>query len=138
MQSVANTDIILIFENKMAKSRPEQLTKSYLALLEAHVKDLVKGKEVRANEISDFASKLNVHPVHLSNTVKAVTGLSTCYLYENQLLNPAKSLLNNTDLSIKEIALRLTYDPSNFTKFFKMYTGQSPKEFRKNIISENT
>jgi AraC family transcriptional regulator of adaptative response / methylphosphotriester-DNA alkyltransferase methyltransferase len=38
--------------------------------------------------------------------------------------------LLTTNLSIAQIAGRLTYDPSNFTKFFKQYTGTTPKQFR--------
>jgi AraC family transcriptional regulator of adaptative response / methylphosphotriester-DNA alkyltransferase methyltransferase len=37
-----------------------------------------------------------------------------------------------TSLSIAEIARKLTYDPSNFSKFFKKYVGMSPGQFRKN------
>jgi AraC-like DNA-binding protein len=33
-------------------------------------------------------------------------------------------------MPIAQIAARLTYDPSNFTKFFKAFTGTTPKKFR--------
>lgn len=56
---------------------------------------------------------------------------SPCDLYESQLLELSKELLLSTNKPIAEIARQLYYDPSNFTKFFKTYTGQTPKEFRK-------
>jgi AraC family transcriptional regulator, regulatory protein of adaptative response / methylphosphotriester-DNA alkyltransferase methyltransferase len=46
------------------------------------------------------------------------------------LLDISKELLLTTTLSIAQIARQLTYDPSNFTKFFKEYTGTTPKKFR--------
>jgi AraC-like DNA-binding protein len=73
---------------------------------------------------------MHVHPVHLSNTIKEVTGQSTCSFYENRLLEVSKELLLTTPMSISQIARQLTYDPSNFTKFFKQYAGITPKQFR--------
>jgi AraC family transcriptional regulator, regulatory protein of adaptative response / methylphosphotriester-DNA alkyltransferase methyltransferase len=111
-------------------ARPKKLFQQYLIELDKHIMDLKQGKAGRAFEIRDFAALLYVHPVHLSNTVKEVTGKSTCDWYEEKLLNVSKELLLETDLTIAAIAQQLTYDPSNFTKFFKHYTGVTPKQFR--------
>jgi len=111
-------------------SRQQQILKQYIAALDKHVLELKEGKATEALEIKDFANMLHIHPVHLSNTVKEVTGQSTCSLYEERLLNAAKDLLLNSNLSIKQVAQQLTYDPSNFTKFFKHFTGITPKQFR--------
>jgi AraC-like DNA-binding protein len=43
-------------------------------------------------------------------------------------------LLLNTEKSASEIARILTFDPSNFVKFYKNLTGITPTEFRKNKI----
>lgn len=114
--------------------RKKEITKQYLQELDKHIADLKDGKIDRAKEIRDFASILHIHPVHLSNTVKEVTGVSTCDLYENRLLAISKELLLTTDQSIAAIARQLTYDPSNFTKFFKAFTGLTPKQFRQNNL----
>ncbi|WP_207896735.1 helix-turn-helix domain-containing protein [Flaviaesturariibacter flavus] len=42
----------------------------------------------------------------------------------------AKELILTTDLSIAAIARQLTFDPSNFSKFFRHFTGITPKKFR--------
>ena len=110
--------------------RKREIVAQYIAELDKHIDDLKAGKVDRAKEIRDFAAILHIHPNHLSNTVKEVTGQSTCYLYENRLLAVSKELLLSTDMSIASIAIQLTYDPSNFTKFFKAFTGITPKEFR--------
>jgi AraC family transcriptional regulator, regulatory protein of adaptative response / methylphosphotriester-DNA alkyltransferase methyltransferase len=111
-------------------SRKKQIVEQYLAELDKHIQQLKEGKADKALQIKDFAGMLYMHPVHLSNTIKEVTGLSTCNLYENRLLDVSKELLLTTTLPIAQIARQLTYDPSNFTKFFKTYTGTTPKKFR--------
>ncbi|RYY96908.1 MAG: AraC family transcriptional regulator [Chitinophagaceae bacterium] len=110
--------------------RQQELVDRYVAALEVHIGELRAGSVVRMHEIRDFATLLHVHPVHLSNTVKEVTGRSTCALYEERILELSKELLQNRHRSIGDIARQLTYDPSNFTKFFKAYAGMTPKEYR--------
>jgi len=110
--------------------RKKEIAKEYIAQLDAHIQQLKEGKADRAFEIRDFAQMLHVHPVHLSNTIKEVTGQSTCDLYEERLIKISKDLLLHTDLNIAVIARQLTYDPSNFTKFFKHFSGITPKKFR--------
>jgi AraC family transcriptional regulator, regulatory protein of adaptative response / methylphosphotriester-DNA alkyltransferase methyltransferase len=111
-------------------SRKKEITRQYLKELDKHIARLKAGEATTVLEIKDFAAMLHVHPVHLSNTIKEVTGQSTCDLYEERLLNISKELLLTTSLPISQIAIQLTYDPSNFTKFFKQYTGTTPKKFR--------
>lgn len=43
----------------------------------------------------------------------------------------AKKLLTGTALPIGAIAHKLDYDVSNFTKFFKRFTGLTPSAYRK-------
>jgi AraC family transcriptional regulator, regulatory protein of adaptative response / methylphosphotriester-DNA alkyltransferase methyltransferase len=110
--------------------RKKEIVKQYLTELDNHIGQLKEGRVQKVLQIKDFAQLLHVHPVHLSNTIKEVTGRSACDLYEESLLNISKELLLTTTLSISQIAIQLTYDPSNFTKFFKQYTGTTPKKFR--------
>ena len=117
-------------EAPLLSRRKKELALQYIEQLDAHIKDLKEGNVVRAHEIRDLAALLHVHPVHLSNTIKEVTGKSTCDLYEERLLKVSKELLLETNRSVASIAKQLTYDPSNFTKFFKHYTGTTPKKFR--------
>ncbi len=111
-------------------SRKKEITNDYIARLDEHIRELKEGKAERALEIRNFAAMLHVHPVHLSNTIKEVTGRSTCALYEERLVRISKELLLATNMPVAQIARQLTYDPSNFTKFFKHFTGITPKKFR--------
>ena len=114
--------------------RQQEIVQQYLAELSNYVRDLKDGKTEEVLEVRDFAAKLYIHPVHLSHTIKQVTGRSTCDLFEERLVNVSKELLQDTSLSIATIAIRLTYDPSNFTKFFKKFTGMTPKQYRQQLL----
>jgi AraC-like DNA-binding protein len=116
--------------NTRTSLRQQEIAEQYLAELDNHIESLRRGEADRALEIRDFAALLHIHPVHLSHTIKEVTGQSTCDLFEERLVALAKEMLLQTRLPIAQIARQLTYDPSNFTKFFKHFTGTTPKNFR--------
>jgi AraC family transcriptional regulator, regulatory protein of adaptative response / methylphosphotriester-DNA alkyltransferase methyltransferase len=121
-----------------ASDRQKQIVRNYLDLLDKHMSQLRTGSAEKTLEISDFADHLHIHPRHLSNTIHEVTGTSPCDIYERRLLEVSKEMLRKTNLSISQIARQLTYDPSNFTKFFKQYEGSTPKAYRKSLaIVEN-
>jgi AraC-like DNA-binding protein len=111
--------------------RPEEITKQFLQELDKHILDLKSGKAEKSFEVQDIASILHIHPIHLSNTIKAELKQSPCDIYEVKLMNVAKELILQTNLSIADIARQLTFDPSNFSKFFKHFEGVTPNQFRK-------
>lgn len=111
-------------------SRKIEIVEQYIAELDKHIAQLKAGEVDDVLEIREFAQILHIHPVHLSNTIKEVTGKSTCAHFEERLITISKELILTTSLPISHIAHQLTYDPSNFTKFFKQYTGTTPKKFR--------
>lgn len=85
-------------------------------------------------EIKEIANQLHIHPTHLSNTIKKETGESACSFYEEKILSISKALLEKNEMTITAIAHLLTYDPSNFTKFFKAYTDKTPKQYRNEFL----
>lgn len=118
---------------KPASARQKEIVHQYEAELDKHMLELKAGGVEVMLEISDFARILHIHPVHLSNTVKEVTGRSSCDLFEERLVILSKEMLTNTTLSVAEIARQLTYDPSNFTKFFKKFVKMTPKAYRDSL-----
>lgn len=86
-------------------------------------------------EVRDFAELIHVHPTHLSNTIKSATGHSPCFFFEERLMDISRSMLQNVSMPISEIARVLTYDPSNFTKFFKHFEGKTPKQYREEYFN---
>jgi len=111
-------------------SRQQEIAADFLIALDKHATDILSGKAAEILEVRDFAELLHVHPTHFSNTIKSATGHSPCYFIEDRLMEISKSMLQKGELRISEIARTLTYDPSNFTKFFKHFSGQTPKQYR--------
>ena len=51
----------------------------------------------------------------------------------DRVITDAEAKLKSTDLTIQEIAYSLNFpDISFFGKYFKRYTGMSPKQYREN------
>ena len=117
-------------ENKTISVRQKEIVASYLQQLDLHLSDLKVGLAEKTFEIKDLADLLFVSPKHLSNTIQEVLGKSPCDIYEERLIEISKELLLTTNKPISHIAQTLTFDPSNFTKFFKSYEGKTPKQFR--------
>ena len=117
-------------KTKKISVRQNQIMDDFLRELDQHLADLKEGKVEKTFEINDIASILHIHPTHLSNTIKETTGKSPCDFYEEKLMEIARQLLSESDMSIGDIAFRLTFDPSNFTKFFKHFQGMTPRQYR--------
>lgn len=116
---------------KKVNKRSQEITTIYFAFLDQHIEDVVTGQTNDFLELNQIANALHLSHSHLSDTVQQTTGHHPCHFYDLKIVDQAKALLTNTDLSIAEIAKKLTYDPSNFGKFFKKFTGQTAGEFRK-------
>ena len=110
--------------------RSKEITSAFLKELDQHLDELKSGKATSTFEVQDIAALLHIHPTHLSNTIQEELKRSPCDIYEERLLNIAKELILTTNLSIATIARQLTFDPSNFNKFFKHFAGTTPKRFR--------
>lgn len=111
-------------------TRAKEITEAYLRELDKHLAELKAGTATSTFEVQDIAALLHIHPTHLSNTIQDELKRSPCDIYEERLMNIARQLILTTDLSIAAIARQLTFDPSNFTKFFKHFEGTTPKKFR--------
>ena len=121
---------------KKILARQHEITADFTRLVHAHVDDLVAGRATEALEIRDFASQMCLHPTHLSNTIKLVTGHSPCHDFQLRILAVAQELLRTTDQPVAAVAATLTYDPANFTKFFKRFGGCTPKQYREQVRAE--
>ncbi|MEW6509204.1 MAG: helix-turn-helix transcriptional regulator [Bacteroidota bacterium] len=117
-------------EKNKVSVRQKEIVAQYLQELDKHLTDLKNGKAEKIFQINDLAKLLFIHPKHLSNTIQEVLGKSPCDIYEARLIEISKELLLTTNKPISHIAQTLTFDPSNFTKFFKRYSGTTPKQFR--------
>lgn len=110
--------------------RSEEITSQYFSFLEKHIHDVIYGNVPEFMEVNEIAGELAVSHKHLTDTIKKETGQHPCYFYDEKIIQEAKLMLITSDRSVAEIARIFTYDPSNFSKFFKKMTGLTPGEFR--------
>ena len=121
---------------KKLLARKEEITADFLKIYRAHLDELFAGNATHRMSASRFAEKLFIHPGHLTNTIKLTTGKSPCDFMEEAIADEAMRLLRDTNLSVAEIGMRFAYDePTNFIRFFKIMTGQTPLQYRKTAIS---
>src|SRR5690606_22879580 len=112
-------------------NRSNEITENYFQLLYKHISYVEMGTVDQFMEMNQIACELFISHQHLTDTVQKETGNHPCHFYDLKILDEAKKMLSQTDRSIAEIAKTLTYDPSNFSKFFKKFVGQPPGQFRK-------
>jgi len=79
----------------------------------------------------EYAARLHVTPNYLNALCKELLGKTAGEILRERIVLEVKRLLVNTEMTVGEIANHLNFeDRSNFTKFFKRYTGITPEEFR--------
>ncbi|OOG18024.1 AraC family transcriptional regulator [Sphingobacterium sp. CZ-UAM] len=115
------------------ENRAAQITNQYLLFLDRHIEDVVQGRTMAFMEINLIASELAISHKHLIYAVRKEKGNHPSYFYNQKIIARAKELMAYSSLSIAKIAFLLTYDASNFAKFFKKWTGDTPGNFRKKI-----
>ncbi|MFH7018599.1 helix-turn-helix transcriptional regulator [Flavobacterium sp. FlaQc-47] len=99
----------------------------FLTILSIHYK--------KQHHVRFYAGALHVTAGHLSKIVRNVTGKSVKILIIESLINEAKILLLDSQLTIAEIADELEFrSVSIFCIFFKKHTSFSPTEYRSNTI----
>ena len=108
-----------------SKSRKEYIfERFYETLVESYQSE---------RSVKFYADQLCLTPKHLSGVVKEVSGKTVGEWIDEFVILEAKALLNSSSMNIQEIADRLSFaNQSFFGKYFKHYTGMSPKEYRKN------
>jgi len=93
--------------------------------------EMVAYDEALNMSLSQMCSYLNLSKTHLERLVKEEFGCGAVKYYSKLKLMRACFLLQNSDLSIREISEQLGfYDESHFTKFFRRQNGATPREYR--------
>jgi AraC family transcriptional activator of pobA len=104
----------------------DSIVKSFLGLIETSQKP--------KNTVFHYAHELGVTPNYLNCRVKQATGYSAKYHINQLTVMQAKRKLMARDSSMKEIAYDLGFeDLTHFSKFFKVNSGTSFMEFKKEL-----
>ncbi len=109
--------------NPNANSRNEELTTSYIKLVEQNY--------TKHRELGFYAEKLNITTKHLARVVKQTSDKSAMEWIEKYVILDAISQLLSSNISVKEIAYRLNFpSQSCFGKYFNRIVGVSPTIYR--------
>ncbi len=103
-------------------------------LIAAEFKQLVNTHYASERSLAFYADKLCITPKHLAETVKETTGKRAVEWLVEAVLLEAHVLLQNTALTISQIADTLHFaDQSTFGRFFRNNTGVSPATYRQRL-----
>ena len=129
-RSVLHIVITKLFRIK-AKNGHFVENKKYMSQFLAFQK-LVEEDCFKSKKVQYYAQKLGVSSKTLNNIVKSVLIDSSAKSFiDERTIMQIKRLLISTEHSIKEIAYIAGFsDPTNFFKYFKKFTGNSPDVFR--------
>ena len=90
----------------------------------------------KERDVSFYARMQHITPRYFSAIIKEKTGDSALQWIVRMVITEAKQLLEESDLSIEEIADQLNFPTQSFFgKYFKQYVGVSPKEYRNNAAT---
>jgi AraC-like DNA-binding protein len=78
-----------------------------------------------------IADELNVSPHYLSDMLRTLTGKNTQQHIHDKVIEKAKQMLSNTELTVAEVAYQLGFGhPQSFSKLFKRKTSITPLQYR--------
>ena len=129
LQAFSCAVVAFLMENGGLQPQPvkfsaaESLFRSFAHILREHP----SGRSVQF-----YADKLNISPKYFNTICKQVAGKTASTLINEELVNQAKIMLKDPDLSIKQIASTLGFsNQSHFGTFIRRETGISPQALRK-------
>lgn len=109
--------------NQFRKSSSEAVLEKIMELVKENNGDLT---------LSECAEKLGYHPSYIWRVMKNTRDITFTNYITEQKLEMAKKLLQETDLSVAEIAERLSYsNAQNFIRLFKKHMDLTPGQYRK-------
>lgn len=83
-------------------------------------------------DVNNFAREYGYHPVYLITQFSKLKGISPTKFLIQRKMSFAKQLLDDTDMTLKEITAAIGYnDVSYFSRAFKEHVGLSPSSYRK-------
>jgi AraC-like DNA-binding protein len=114
-------------EYALPKNKKDSLFDSFYRLILKYYRD--------SRKVGFYADKLCLTPKHLSAAIKKTTDKSPFEWINDYVVLEAKSLLRATNMTVQQISEELNFpNQSFFGKYFKRFTGMSPKEYRKKDV----
>lgn len=116
---------------ELVQDRGQQHLSAFLQLLEQHYREHWP--------IERYAGRLGVSPPHLNALCRRLCHQSALQVIHQRLLLEAKRCLVYTTMTVGQVADSLGFsEPAYFSRFFKRYTGVSPRDFRDRDVAEGS
>ena len=116
-----------IFRKDLDSKRDKKLAKPFNTFRNLLIKNYKNTRNA-----SDYAQMMYISYKHLNDICKAVLGQTAKEFIDNYLILETKRYLASSNISIKELTFQMGFDePTNFIKFFKRHTRQTPSQFKK-------
>lgn len=94
-------------------------------------KDLLDKNYKSDKSVAKYVAALSLSEKKLYNATMKILDKSPKELIDERVMLEAKRLLSYTHTSIKEIAYELGFEePTNFIKYFRKHTAETPSDFR--------
>lgn len=120
------TQLILSFNDNIQKSGIDKRVLRLIALIDKHY--LIE------HEVAFYAKEMSLSEKRLGVITKRSIGVTVKQLIQKRILLEAKRLISQRELSFKNIAYQLGFiDASYFSRFFKIYSGLTPEQFRSSL-----
>jgi AraC-like DNA-binding protein len=123
------SEIISYERRKEQPSYHQRIVEKAKCLMEAHIFGSIS--------VSSIALRTGMSASGLNKIFKTYTSMTLYQYYIQIKINKAKELLEQADLSIKEIAAKLGFDDQYyFSRLFKNKTGIAPSKWREFIYPD--
>lgn len=130
--------VLMSLINVYAQEAEVELSAQKDSSIVARARDYIDFNFFGKLTVAQIAADLNVSRSHLYKTFKEETGISPCEYLTQCRIQLATKLLEETDMSIREIAAAVGFDTySAFFRSFKLCCGVSANEYRKLAAKEN-
>jgi AraC-like DNA-binding protein len=128
--ALAYLTLLLIELARLARDVVADLRRSGEPLL-ADVFAVIDRRYAEALSLRDVAGELGITPGHLTTVVRRRTGRTVQEWIIERRMAEARTLLEQTDLPVSEIARRVgVFDPGYFSRLFSRVHGLSPRNWR--------
>lgn len=111
-------------ENILTTDRVGYINRQFFNLMQS-------GLPKTERSVSYYANRLHVTPKYLTDTIKRITGKSVSVHIARAATSIIKSLLDDSDLSISQIADEMRFaSVSYFSRYCVKHLGMSPSDYR--------
>jgi AraC-like DNA-binding protein len=118
-----------ILSDERRKEHPTHLQK-----IVEKTKCLIETNIDKEIDITSIAREIGISASRLNEVFKTYTSMTPYHYYIQLKINMACRLLEQEDVSIKEVSFRLGFNDQNyFSRLFKQKTGVPPSEWNKHI-----